>query len=68
MGFIGGAILQQGTATAASLWAIGAIGTAVGLGAYDSALVIAAFTILTLRLLAPSKRQGQGEQGPEDKP
>ncbi len=68
VGFIGGgAILQQGTsvhgtATAASLWATGAIGTAVGLGAYDSALVIAAFTILTLRLLAPLKRQGQGDE------
>ena len=72
IGFIGGgAILQQGksvhgTATAASLWATGAIGTAVGLGAYDSALVTAAFTILTLRLLAPFKHRSQrGEQGPE---
>jgi putative Mg2+ transporter-C (MgtC) family protein len=63
VGFIGGgAILQRGksvhgTATAASLWATGAIGTSVGLGAYDSALVIAGFTFLTLRLLAPFKRR-----------
>lgn len=55
IGFIGGgAILQQGasvrgTATAASLWATGAVGVAVGLGVYDVALVISAFTFLTLR-------------------
>ena len=55
------------TATAASLWATGAIGIAVGLGACDSALVIAAFTILTLRLVAPFRQRGQrDEQGPEE--
>lgn len=70
VGFIGGgAILKQGstvhgTATAASLWATGAIGAAVGLGAYDVAVVVAAFTILTLRLLAPLKR-GEQEDGRE---
>ena len=59
IGFIGGgAILKQGdtvrgTATAASLWATGAIGVAVGLGSYDVAIVIAVFTILTLRFLSP---------------
>jgi hypothetical protein len=31
-----------GTATAASLWATGAIGTAVGLGSFDVAVTIAA--------------------------
>ncbi len=57
IGFIGGgAILKQGssvhgTATAASLWATGAIGTAVGLGSFDVAVTIAAFTFLTLKLL-----------------
>jgi putative Mg2+ transporter-C (MgtC) family protein len=62
MGFIGGgAILRlkdsvRGTATAASLWATGAIGTSVGLGAYDVAIAIAIFTFLTLRLLLPLKR------------
>jgi len=56
MGFIGGgAILVvsksvRGTATAASLWATGAIGTAVGLGAYDIALVLSIMTFLTLRM------------------
>jgi putative Mg2+ transporter-C (MgtC) family protein len=67
IGFIGGgAILKdggqvQGTATAASLWATGAIGIAVGLAAYDVALVIAAFTVLTLYVLSKLKdRERQG--------
>lgn len=61
MGFIGGgAILKQkdsvkGTATAASLWATGAIGTAVGLGSYDVAIVLSLITLLTLWLLSPLK-------------
>jgi len=41
----------HGTATAASIWAIGAIGTAVGLGALDVAVAIAVMTFLTLKLL-----------------
>jgi putative Mg2+ transporter-C (MgtC) family protein len=62
VGFIGGgAILKQensvtGTATAASLWATGAIGAAVGLGAYDVAVTVAAFTVATLYLSAPFKK------------
>jgi putative Mg2+ transporter-C (MgtC) family protein len=61
VGFIGGgAILKHGdsvhgTATAASLWATGAIGVAVGLGSYDVAVVVAVFTAATLRLLSPLK-------------
>ena len=57
VGFIGGgAILKQGssvhgTATAASIWATGAIGTAVGLGSFDVAVAVAAFTFLSLKLL-----------------
>ena len=64
IGFIGGgAILKHGntvhgTATAASLWATGAIGVAVGLGSYDVAVVIAVVTILTLRLLPALKEEG----------
>lgn len=64
MGFIGGgAILKtddsvRGTATAASLWATGATGAAVGLGAYDVAVMISLFTFLTLWLLAPFKQEG----------
>jgi putative Mg2+ transporter-C (MgtC) family protein len=61
MGFIGGgAILKEGgsvsgTATAASLWATGAIGAAVGLGSYDVAVAVALFTIVTLQFLPPLK-------------
>ena len=61
IGFIGGgAILKgggevQGTATAASLWATGAIGIAVGLANYDVALVICLFTVLTLYVLGRLK-------------
>ena len=63
IGFIGGgAILKhgntvQGTATAASLWATGAIGVSVGLGQFDVALTIAAMTFLTLTLLSKVKDQ-----------
>ncbi|AZG77234.1 MAG: transporter [Methylocystis sp.] len=59
IGFIGGgAILKQGaavkgTATAASLWATGAIGASVGLGSYDVAVAIAIFTFVTLRAITP---------------
>lgn len=65
MGFIGGgAIMKQGgevhgTATAASLWATGAIGIAVGLAAYDVAITVCMFAALTLYALNRIK--------PEDK-
>ena len=61
MGFIGGgAILKtsdnvRGTATAASLWATGAIGVASALQAYDIALIVSVMTLVTLRVLAPFK-------------
>jgi putative Mg2+ transporter-C (MgtC) family protein len=63
MGFIGGgAILRlkdsvKGTATAASLWATGAMGTAVGLGSYDVAVVLSLITLLTLWVLSPLKTE-----------
>ncbi len=62
MGFIGGgAILRKqssvtGTATAASLWATGAIGVSAGIGAYDVAVMLAIVTFITLRLSPPLKR------------
>lgn len=77
MGFIGGgAILRQsdsvkGTATAASLWTTGAMGTAVGLGSYDVAVCLCLFTFATLWLLSPAKTgltSGSAEQGRADKP
>jgi len=61
IGFIGGgAILQmkdrvQGTATAASIWATGAMGTAVALGAYDVAITISFMTFATLGVLKKFK-------------
>jgi putative Mg2+ transporter-C (MgtC) family protein len=61
MGFIGGgAILKtgetvRGTATAASLWATGAIGVASAVGSYDVAVNLSAITLVTLRVLAPFK-------------
>jgi putative Mg2+ transporter-C (MgtC) family protein len=64
IGFIGGgAILKHGssvhgTATAASLWATGAIGLSVGLGSYDVGIMIAVFTFATLRLLTLLKHEG----------
>jgi len=63
VGFIGGgAILKHGTqalgtATAASLWATGALGAAVGYGLYDIAAILSAVTYVTLRYLAPFKKE-----------
>jgi putative Mg2+ transporter-C (MgtC) family protein len=71
MGFIGGgAILKdggsvRGTATAASLWATGATGAAVGLGAFDVAVMISLFTFLTLWLLTPLKHEGTPPPAPQ---
>ena len=62
MGFIGGgAILRKedsvrGTATAASLWVTGSIGIAVGLAAYDVAVMLTIVTAATLWLLPPLKK------------
>ena len=68
VGFIGGgAIIKhgdavRGTATAASLWATGAIGGAVALGSYDVAVVISLFTFVTLRVLSPRKQTTQVDE------
>lgn len=67
VGFIGGgAILKQGgrasgTATAASLWATGATGAAVGYGLYDIAIFLSLATFLTLRSSRPLKRAADQE-------
>ncbi|WP_291866479.1 MgtC/SapB family protein [Bradyrhizobium sp.] len=71
IGFIGGgAILKHGTtvhgtATAASLWATGAIGVSVGLGSFDVAVTVAVFTFLTLRLLPLVKDEGEAADKPD---
>ncbi len=63
IGFIGGgAILQmkdrvQGTATAASLWATGAMGVAVGVESYDVAIILTVLTFMTLGVLNRLKKQ-----------
>ena len=70
VGFIGGgAILKHGasvygTATAASLWATGAIGTAVGLGSYEVAVTISVITFLTLTLLPLLKTETAADAPP----
>lgn len=74
MGFIGGgAILKEngaviGTATAASLWATGAMGLAVGLGSYDVAITICVITFLTLKVLPVFKEEdGEDPKAPASK-
>ena len=63
IGFVGGgAILKtkdhvQGTATASSIWAIGAVGAAVAHESYEIAIVIALAIFLVLRWLTPIKQK-----------
>lgn len=63
IGFVGGgAILKdkdqvQGTATASSIWAIGAVGAAVAHESYEIAIVIALAIFLALQWLTPIKQQ-----------
>jgi putative Mg2+ transporter-C (MgtC) family protein len=62
IGFIGGgAILKQGssvrgTATAASVWATGAIGAAVGFSRYEIAILLSLLTYAMLRVLTSAKK------------
>jgi putative Mg2+ transporter-C (MgtC) family protein len=61
IGFVGGGAIVRdgtsvhGTATAASIWMTGAIGAAVALDHWRTAVVMALLTLLTLRALAPLK-------------
>lgn len=74
VGFIGGgAILKKGekasgTATAASLWATGALGAAVGYGLYDIAIILSVTTFLTLRCSRPLKRVTNGDTKVSESP
>ena len=69
MGFVGGgAIIKHagrasGTATAASLWATGALGAAVGYGLYDIAVILSLVTFVTLRWLSPRKNAAHQKGG-----
>lgn len=73
VGFIGGgAILKHGTqalgtATAASLWATGAMGAAVGYGLYDIAAILSASVFVTFHFLAPLEKAAT-KAGPEKNP
>ena len=61
IGFVGGgAILKEGatvkgTATAASIWNAGVIGSAVAVGRYEVAVILALLNLFTLRALLPLK-------------
>ncbi|MEO7651212.1 MAG: MgtC/SapB family protein [Bryobacteraceae bacterium] len=63
IGFIGGgAILKygvtvRGTATAASLWNMGAVGASVSRGHYELAVLLSFINFLSLRLLTPFERR-----------
>jgi putative Mg2+ transporter-C (MgtC) family protein len=70
IGFIGGgAILKEGanvkgTATAASIWATGAIGVAIAFSRYEIAIVLSAITFILLQFLTPIEEK----LGKQDKP
>ena len=71
IGFVGaGAILKSeshvhGTAAAASIWNIAAVGAAVALSHYGVGVMLSGLNLLTLRVLAPVKRRiDLGGEGP----
>lgn len=67
IGFVGGgAILRakhsvSGTSTAASVWNVGIMGSAVGFGYWHIAVVLSVVNFLTLQYLTPIKREIQAE-------
>lgn len=71
IGFIGGgAILKQGedvhgVATAASLWATGGIGAAVGFGEWDIAIALCVVTTATM-VFSPAIKEQIDENGDAD--
>ncbi len=72
IGFVGGgAILKQGdrargTATAASLWATGAMGAAVGYGQLDIAVILSLATVFALVVLTPLRKVVQEHSSFDD--
>lgn len=76
IGFIGaGAILKlrreetiYGAATAASVWATGAIGAAMAYGRLEIAVVVSAVTLATLRWMTPIKREVESHAGLDGTP
>ncbi len=71
IGFVGGGAIVKdgvsvrGTATAASIWAAGAIGAAVALGHAEIALVLAVMDVFTMGALVPLKRRIDNETAKE---
>jgi putative Mg2+ transporter-C (MgtC) family protein len=63
IGFVGGGAIVRdgttvhGTATAASIWITGAIGSAVALGHWQTAVAMSLLSLLTLRALVPIKQK-----------
>jgi len=63
IGFVGGGAIVRdglsvrGTATAASIWAAGAIGAAVALGHIEIAIVLSVMDVFTMVAMAPIKRR-----------
>jgi len=63
IGFVGGGAIVRdgvnvrGTATAASIWAAGAIGAAVALGRMEIAIVLAVMDVFTMGALVPLKKR-----------
>jgi putative Mg2+ transporter-C (MgtC) family protein len=63
IGFVGGGAIVRdglsvrGTATAASIWAAGAIGASVALGRIEIAIVLAVMDLFTMAALVPLKRR-----------
>jgi putative Mg2+ transporter-C (MgtC) family protein len=72
MGFIGGgAILKSnvrvsGMATAASLWATGALGSAVAWRHFEIAIVLSVMTFITLAVVPSAKKYINGEDAKQD--
>jgi len=63
IGFVGGGAIVRdginvrGTATAASIWAAGAIGAAIALGHAEIAVVLSVMDVFTMGALVPVKRR-----------
>jgi len=72
IGFIGGgAILKEGTnvrglATAASIWATGAIGAAVAFEREEIAVVLSLIMFVSLRMLTPIVENDDSDNGKDD--
>jgi len=71
IGFIGGGSIVKdagnvhGTATAASLWNMGAIGACVALGNYGLAMLLCAVNYLSLLFLTPLEERIQRDREPK---